>query len=290
MTLVAVASAKGSPGVTTLASALAAVWPRRAILAECDPAGSDLALRLRDPVGGWLARDRGLLALATLPQVDDGGGDGVAAEACLQTVAGGIEVLLGVPSCLHAAALTGSWSRLGSQLSTWPDADVVADCGRIWPDAPQLPVVTAADLVLLLTTASPEAIAHTRSVLALLRRDLSEHRVAVVVVAPEPVGHVAHHVDEALADGGCPERVLAIVANDPRAAAAMAGIPTRGLDRSALIHSVRRLAQQADSWLAARPFASVYAAEVVTATATPALQQGVAAGWPETVPHRGVPA
>lgn len=39
-------AAKGGPGVTTAAVALAAVWPRSAIVAECDPSGGDLALRL----------------------------------------------------------------------------------------------------------------------------------------------------------------------------------------------------------------------------------------------------
>ena len=40
--LIAVAADKGAPGVTTTAVALAAVWPRPVLLAECDPAGGDL--------------------------------------------------------------------------------------------------------------------------------------------------------------------------------------------------------------------------------------------------------
>ena len=49
MSLIVIGAAKGGPGVTTAAVALAAVWPRRAIVAECDPSGGDLALRiLRD--------------------------------------------------------------------------------------------------------------------------------------------------------------------------------------------------------------------------------------------------
>jgi hypothetical protein len=42
MALIALAADKGSPGVTTAAVALAAVWPRRVRLAETDPAGGDL--------------------------------------------------------------------------------------------------------------------------------------------------------------------------------------------------------------------------------------------------------
>ena len=50
MALIAVAADKGAPGVTTASVALAAVWPRPVLLAECDPAGGDLVYRL--PGGG----------------------------------------------------------------------------------------------------------------------------------------------------------------------------------------------------------------------------------------------
>ncbi len=42
MALTALAADKGSPGVTTAAVALAAVWPRRVLLAEADPVGGAL--------------------------------------------------------------------------------------------------------------------------------------------------------------------------------------------------------------------------------------------------------
>ena len=40
--LIAMTSAKGAPGVTTAALALALSWPRRTVLAELDPAGGDV--------------------------------------------------------------------------------------------------------------------------------------------------------------------------------------------------------------------------------------------------------
>ena len=64
MALVALASAKGSPGVTTAATVLAALWPRSVLLAECDPAGSDLVVRMTAPGGGALTAERGLVSLA----------------------------------------------------------------------------------------------------------------------------------------------------------------------------------------------------------------------------------
>ena len=64
MALVVVASDKGSPGVTTTALTMAAVWPRRALLAELDPSGGDVALRLRGPRGAPLSSEVGLISLA----------------------------------------------------------------------------------------------------------------------------------------------------------------------------------------------------------------------------------
>jgi len=64
MALIAVAADKGAPGVTTTALALAAVWPRPVLLAECDPAGGDLVYRLPAADGGRLDQRRGLLSLA----------------------------------------------------------------------------------------------------------------------------------------------------------------------------------------------------------------------------------
>jgi hypothetical protein len=58
MSVVALASSKGSPGVTTLAVALASWWPRPSILIEADPAGGDLAARLALP------EEPGLVSLA----------------------------------------------------------------------------------------------------------------------------------------------------------------------------------------------------------------------------------
>ena len=59
VTIISVCSAKGSPGVTTLACALGAVWPaeRRVMVAECDPSGGDIAARF------GLSAKRGMTSL-----------------------------------------------------------------------------------------------------------------------------------------------------------------------------------------------------------------------------------
>src|SRR5260370_41902593 len=66
MALIAIASDKGAPGVTTAALALAAVWPRPVLLAECDPAGGDLVYRFPAVGGGHLDPRRGALSLAVV--------------------------------------------------------------------------------------------------------------------------------------------------------------------------------------------------------------------------------
>ena len=50
--IVTLCSDKGSPGVTTLAVALGLVWPVPRLVLEADPAGGDLAFRMRHTDGG----------------------------------------------------------------------------------------------------------------------------------------------------------------------------------------------------------------------------------------------
>src|SRR5215475_11096401 len=109
MALIAVAADKGAPGVTTTSVALAAVWPRPVLLAECDPAGGDLVYRLPGPDGGLLDRRRGLLSLA------------VAARHGLQPqhigehsqkLGGGLDLLAGVTSAEQGVGLDALWGQL----------------------------------------------------------------------------------------------------------------------------------------------------------------------------------
>jgi len=81
VTVIAVTSAKHSPGATTLALSMVAAWAgdpardgRPAVLVEADPAGGDLAARI------GLSRDRGTASLAASSRRPDGPLD-VAAHA-----------------------------------------------------------------------------------------------------------------------------------------------------------------------------------------------------------------
>src|SRR5260370_22703371 len=68
MALVPGAAERGGAGVTTAAVALAAVWPRPVLLAECDPAGGDIVYRLPGAGGTRLDPRRGPLSPAAAPR------------------------------------------------------------------------------------------------------------------------------------------------------------------------------------------------------------------------------
>ncbi|MFD2355658.1 hypothetical protein ACFSTC_49890 [Nonomuraea ferruginea] len=127
MALIVLAADKGAPGVTTAATALAAVWPRPVLLAECDPAGGDLAYRLPAVDGGVLNPGKGLLTLGATARR---GLDPAQIPAHTQKVIGGLDVLVGLTHGEQAAGLTWLWGPLGRALAGIPEADVIADCGR----------------------------------------------------------------------------------------------------------------------------------------------------------------
>ena len=120
MTLVAFASVKGAPGVTTLACLVGATWPshRRVMVAECDPSGSDLAARF------GLSSKRGWSTWATAVRRS---GTPVAIEPHLQQLPGGLDVLVG------SGGSDGSDSARATDefLATMSDEPVA--CGMYWP-------------------------------------------------------------------------------------------------------------------------------------------------------------
>ncbi len=117
MALIVLAADKGAPGVTTAAVAIAAVWPRPVLLAECDPAGGDLVYRLPAEGGGMLNPARGLLSLAATAR------RGLRAGQIwehTQRLAGGLDVLVGLAGAEQAQGLTWLWSPLGRAFADLP--------------------------------------------------------------------------------------------------------------------------------------------------------------------------
>ncbi|WP_405144778.1 hypothetical protein OG589_43210 [Sphaerisporangium sp. NBC_01403] len=246
MALIALAADKGAPGVTTAATALAAVWPRHALLAECDAAGGDLAYRLPSEQGHPLDAGRGLLSLGVAARR---GLDAPRIHEHTQRLVGGLEVLAGIGGAEQASGLTWLWEPLAQAFGSLPGTDVIADCGRVGSYPPINGLLAAADLVMLLVRPQLDQVAHLRDRVATLTAALAER-----TPAPPPVGVVviaeAKRFRKAIAEvrrvlsasGGAPDLVLGGLAHDVRGAELLRGEWGGRLDRTLLIRSARELA------------------------------------------------
>ena len=145
MSTVALFSAKGAPGVTTTAMLVASLWPRPALLADCDPAGGDVGLRLPAPDGRPLDLTRGMLSL--LPVARRGIEPAILFEHAQQVVGGG-EVIVGVTGPEQAAAAVAAvWGTLAKAFDQLDDHDVIVDLGRLDSTSSVLALAQAADVV-----------------------------------------------------------------------------------------------------------------------------------------------
>lgn len=189
MTVVSICSAKGSPGVTTTACAIAAVWPaeRGVVVAECDPSGGDLAARF------GLSAKRGMTSL--MLDARHTNLESIQIRNHLQTLPGGLEVLVG-PTGAGASRtvdsqLSGCLERLLEHRSEDSEAliDLVLDCGRILPGAPgQVAAIAAADHVLVIARPTVDSVASTRWIAERLSRgDAEGASASLVLVGDGPV-------------------------------------------------------------------------------------------------------
>lgn len=254
MALLAVAADKGSPGVTTTALALAAVWPRRCALAELDPFGGDIGYRLRAPKGAPLSPETGLITLAVDARR---GGTPEQVGDHLQIVDGGLEVLVGLASGDQAGGMTGLWGPVAALLDRVPEMDVVADCGRLYSQAPTAEVLRSARGVLLVTRPTVDGVVHLRNRLASLAAALHSGAPdgiplhVAVVSAPRDEQSVLE-VAQVLRASRLPVGVVERIAYDPAGAGMLTGEWLGKLDRSLLIRSARQLATRLAESLATR--------------------------------------
>jgi hypothetical protein len=221
--LVALCSFKGSPGVTTSALAMAACSPTRAqpIVVECDPAGGDIFARFRlEAVPGLVS-----LAAAARRSVEPG-----VLVQHTQRLPGGLPVVIGPPGAEQARAALGEITQgQTAVLRAAADQDtmvVIADCGRVDPDSPALPIVRAADALVLLVHARDDELAHVATRLDTAAR-WTRKPCLVLVGDGYPTSEVA--------------RVLGIsimgrIPHDPKGAAILSGTSRagRGLERTPL--------------------------------------------------------
>lgn len=245
MALIAIAADKGAPGVTTASVALAAVWPRPVLLAECDPAGGDLACRFPAAGGGRLDPGRGLLNLAVATR------HGLQPHQVWehsQKLHGGLDILAGVGGAEQGAGLELFWGAVGRVLAAVPQADVIADCGRLGADAPVYDLLAHAACVVLLSRPAVGEVIRLRDrvatlTVALQRRGRLSPRVGVVVVADHRnITSAAEEVGQALRQGGTPVRVIGGLAYEPKSAEQLRGAWGGRLDKSMFIRTARAIA------------------------------------------------
>ncbi|KXK62898.1 hypothetical protein AWW66_06105 [Micromonospora rosaria] len=217
MAIVALVSAKGSPGVTTSALACALTWHRRLVLAECDPAGGSI---MAGYLRGTLDGPRGLGELA-VGELRDGNLEQAFWSQLVDLDAPKRERLLlpGVVDPAQAGSVTPLWQRFADFFTDLergqPPYDVLVDCGRLNVAGPPWPILRAATVVLLVTRANLPDLSVTRSTARAIERDLVEHRVPSGTLRLLLVGdgHGTGEISKALR-----VPVIARLPHDPRTA------------------------------------------------------------------------
>ncbi|GLY68751.1 carbon monoxide dehydrogenase maturation protein [Amycolatopsis taiwanensis] len=168
--LIALCSMKGSPGVTSLAVALAAQWPHadstRRLVAEVDPSGGDLAMRFGLPA------TPGLVSLAAAARRARGA---AVVWEHTQILPGGAGVLVAPPGGLHARAalhalISAPDGPLLHTLAREPGVVVLADCGRVDSGTPAEAISRRADALVLVTGTQADELSHTAARLSELAR------------------------------------------------------------------------------------------------------------------------
>ena len=161
MTIVALTSASGSPGVTTSALGLAVVWPRPVLLVEADPTGGSAVLA--GYFRGAAPHTLGLIDLAWALR------EGALAEALpgvtMPLPGSSVSLLPGVRSHAQSRSLTSLWEPLTATLKGLEATgqDVIVDTGRLGLQGSPEPLIYAADLTLLTIRSDLVALSGARS-------------------------------------------------------------------------------------------------------------------------------
>ena len=243
MSVVALASVKASPGVTTTMLGLAAVWPagRPLLLVEADPDGGDLAAR------AGLSPEPGLTSLAAAGRRALSVGEG---DRHVQSLADGTEVVLAPADPEQATrALEILGSRLPDLLVELADRDVLVDCGRLRPHSPASALFTRADHAVLVARPRLDELQHLHARIDRLTTEAPH--IELLLIGDQP--YSAHDVARAI---GLP--VLGVLPRDPAAADSLDGLTRSrlGLRRSPLLRDAREVAEALTAHLTAESLAT----------------------------------
>lgn len=242
MALIVLASASGSPGVTTTALGLAQVWHRPVVLVDADPVGGSALLA--GYFQGTVVDDDAMVTLVMAQR------DGRLAEALPRTLLTipetTIAILPGPKSHAQAGSLTDLWPGLAFELRALEQngQDVIVDVGRLGMVHSATALIAAADLALLVTRSSLPALAAARQWAVDLAAGSSDGTgaaaVATLLVGPGRP-YAASEVSRVLASP-----VLESIAWDAQAARVFSEgekpAPTRWNKRDDLVRSYRATA------------------------------------------------
>lgn len=230
--LVALCSVKGSPGVTTTALALAACWPGEVqpVLVECDPSGGDLFARFR------LEPFPGLVSLAAAIRV--GAAPGVLWQHTQCLPGQRLPVVVGPAGDDQARAAVSVIARDDAAvLRAAADSDgavVLADCGQVAHASAVLPIIAAADVMLLLARPRDDDLSHVAAKLHAAGQ-WSRKPCLLLIGEGYPSSDVA---------GVLGTNVMGRIPHDPHGAALLCGAATsrRGPARTRLGKAMPRIA------------------------------------------------
>ncbi|GAB3208472.1 hypothetical protein ACQEU5_04220 [Marinactinospora thermotolerans] len=205
---VALFSLGGAPGVTTLAMALASVWPDEsgAVLVEADAAGGD--------IGTWhrLPASPGLTDFAAASRHrQSGAGEGPSAHT--QTLPGGLPVCVAPVTADRAGGAVRLLADNNPTLATGPGPAVIADLGRLAPRSATARLALQADTALLVTRDDTAQLRRVKESAPAFTESFSRLRL-VVVGGAESAKEIANVM-------GIP--VLAQIGPDDKAAAFLRG-------------------------------------------------------------------
>ena len=242
--LTVVTSGKAAPGVTTSAWALALTWPGPLLVADCDPAGGDMAPGL---LAGRVSTDRGLLSWSTAAR------RGVPAMQAATLVAEHavqlpeqpqVWLVPGFTTAAQGTSFTAeAWERLASALQTSSGSigrDALVDAGRLVTDRACWPVLRAADRVLVAVRPSVRSVHAAQDATQRLRQELGDlAKVTALVVGDGPysAGEVAKALGLPLSGTLPYDRTTAQALSDG------ATVSSKTLQRSALLRAASSLAK-----------------------------------------------
>lgn len=188
MALIVLASAQGSPGVSTTALGLALAWPRPCLLLDADPTGASAI-----PAGYFRGSKEAAEAATLIDLAISHRSDRLEKDlpaAAMQIPGTTVSFIPGASSHTQAPSLAALWQPLTYALTRLEvtGQDVIVDAGRLGLVGSPQPLIEAADLMLLTLRSHLPALAGARSWAQSLREDFerraTEARLGALLIGP----------------------------------------------------------------------------------------------------------